>query len=148
MQKTASSSADLSFGRIVVGTLAREVDVQRYLAEFCRRHQIRGGLFSLTGTTRSAIFGTYDPDQQVYATRRETGALQIVHCAGTILPEADRTAVAGHILLCNEKGVLTGGRLFSDTPVDAGEFEIRELLGALPERVFDRDAARFGLRFA
>ncbi len=147
MPNNAPIAAQLAFGRIFFGALCRESDALGALEGFCRREEIRAGLFSLTGTTRSAIVGTYDPKQQVYATRREEGAFDILLCTGTILPEAGHIAITARIVLCGERGVLTGGRLFSETPVDSGEFEIRELLGSPPERTFDPVSARIGLLF-
>jgi predicted DNA-binding protein with PD1-like motif len=142
MNESAKISAALSFGRIFLGTLSRGTDLIRGVAGVCRRNDIRAGLFSLTGTTRSAIVGTYDPKQQVYATRREPGALEIVHCSGIILPEGNEPALTAHIVLCREDGALTGGRLFSQTPVIDASFEIRELTGKLPESAYDPVSGR------
>ncbi len=140
-------AAELTSGRIFLGALSREGDLLRFLHRFCRSQKIRAGLFSLSGSTRSATVGIYDPSQQVYATRRETGALDIVFCSGTILPAGDDTAITARILLCGENRGVSCGRLFSETPVEAGEFEIRELLGPAPERIFDPVSARMGLQF-
>ena len=137
MTDSATISAGLSFGRIFLGTLSRGIDLIQGVAVVCRRNGIRAGLFSLTGTTRSAIVGTYDPKQQVYATRREAGVLEIVHCTGTLLPDGNEPSLTVHIVLCREDGTLTGGRLFSQTPVVDATFEIRELTGRLPKTTRD-----------
>jgi predicted DNA-binding protein with PD1-like motif len=145
MTDSTTISAALSFGRIFLGTLSRGTDLLQGLAGVCHRNGIRAGLFSLIGTTRSAILGTYDPKQQVYATRREAGALEIVHCAGTILSDGKKPALTAHIVLCREEGSLTGGRLFSQTPVVDATFEIRELTGRLPKNTYDPVSGRMRL---
>ena len=147
MNESAAISTELAFGRVFLGSLSGEADLLRSIVDFCRRRRIGAGLFSLTGTTRSAIVGTYDAKQQVYATRKESGAMEIVHCTGSLLPGANGAAPAACIVLCRENGALTGGRLFSDTPVDSGEFEIRELIGVLPQRIFDPLSGRMRMAF-
>jgi predicted DNA-binding protein with PD1-like motif len=147
MPNIATMAVELTFGRVFLGSLSGEADLFHFLQRFCSKREIDAGLFSLTGTTRSAIVGIFDPSQQVYASRRETGAFDIVLCTGTILPNGDDTSITAHAVLCGEKGSVSCGRLFSETRVDAAEFEIRELIGKVPERIFDPISARMGLHF-
>jgi predicted DNA-binding protein with PD1-like motif len=147
MNESAAASTELTFGRVFLGRLLDEADLLRAIQAFCQQRRICAGLFSLTGSTRSAIVGTYDAKQQVYATRKESGTLEIVHCTGSLLPGENAAVPEACIVLCHENGALTGGRLFSGTPVDTGEFEIRELVGTLPRRIFDPLSGRMRMAF-
>ncbi|MGD8368588.1 MAG: DUF296 domain-containing protein [Desulfobacterales bacterium] len=147
MFNNAPMAAELAFGRVFLGSLSGEADLFHFLQRFCRKRKIRAGVFSFTGTTRYAIIGTFDPSLQVYATRKETGSLDVIYCTGTILPKGDDIAVTAQILLRGENRAMSGGRLFPETPVDEGEFELRELVGTAPERIFDPVSGRSRLRF-
>lgn len=124
-------------GRRFLGRLAHGTDILGAIEEFCVRHDIRSGVFSLIGAVSSATIGAYDQKQQVYVTVKEDRELEILACTGNISLKEDRPFVHAHIALADIHGATIGGHLFSDTPVFAGEIEIVELVGTPPERVHD-----------
>ena len=137
MQSHTAVTAEGAPGRLFIGRLSQAPDLLEGLETFFLRQQIQAGFFSAAGTALSATFGVYDSSQQVYAVRAESGPLEIVSCTGSVFPGEDRPAIVAHVVFGNGQTNLCGGRLFSQTPVEAVEFEVRELVGSLPMRTYD-----------
>lgn len=137
MQSHTAITAEVEPGRLFIGRFSQAPDLLECLEAFFLRQQIRAGLFSATGTALNATVGVYDSSQQVYAVRAESGPLEIIACRGSVFPGKDRPAIVAHVVFGNGQTRLSGGRLFSQTPVEAVEFEVRELVGSIPMRTYD-----------
>jgi predicted DNA-binding protein with PD1-like motif len=146
MESHTAMAAEVAPGRLFFGRLRQTADLLESVEAFCFRKRIRAALFSATGTVLSATFGVFDPSQQVYAVRVEHRPLEIVSCRGSVLPGDDRPRAVAHIVFGDGQAALCGGRLFSETRVDAVEFDVRELVGPLPSRRYDPLTGRMRLR--
>lgn len=124
-------------GRRYVGRLPHGGDIVTLVQDFCRTNDIQMGTLSLIGAVCSATLGVYDQKQQVYVTWQVTGNLEIISCTGNISLKDGAPFLHAHILLADENGKITGGHLFSDTVIFAGEIEIVALAGAPFERGHD-----------
>lgn len=144
----AAMTAEVALGRLFLGRFPQKADLLRSLEEFFLQQQIRAGFFSATGTALSATFGVYDPSQRVYALRVETTPLDIVSCAGSVLPGEAHPEIEAHVVLGNGQTALCGGRLFSETLVEDAEFEFREIVGSLPSRAYDPLTGRMHLHLS
>jgi predicted DNA-binding protein with PD1-like motif len=129
--------AELESGRCFLARLPHGEDLLKTMEAFCEKHGIRNGVFSIIGAVTSVTLGSYDQKQQVYVTAKKEEALEIVHCAGNISLKDGKVFVHAHAVLADEKGETTGGHLFSDTKVFAGEMYVRELVGSPLERAYD-----------
>ncbi len=128
---------EFKLGRRFMGRLPHGKDIITSIEEFCKENLIRMASFSLIGAVSSATFGAYDQKQQVYVTVREEAPLEIVACMGNISSKEGDLFIHAHIVLGDEQGKLTGGHLFSDTIIFAGEIDLQELTGGPLERVND-----------
>jgi predicted DNA-binding protein with PD1-like motif len=93
--------------------------------------------FSLVGAVSSATFGSYDQKQQVYVTTKEKAHLEIATCTGNVSLLDGNPVVNAHIVLGDKQGKITGGHLFSETIIFAGEIDLQELTGKPLERTYD-----------
>ena len=124
-------------GRLFVGRLPHGQDLITSIAEFCRASSIQMAEFSLIGAVSSATIGTYDQAQQVYVTATETAPLEIVTCVGNVSLLDGNPFVHAHIVLADMQGKTTGGHLFSETIIYAGEIRLQEFAGTPLERTYD-----------
>ena len=93
--------------------------------------------FFVVGSVSSATFGSYDQKQLVYVTTTEETDLDIVVCTGNVSMQNGTPVAEAHIVLGDKQGNITGGRLFSETIIFAGEIDLQELIGKPLERVYD-----------
>ncbi len=124
-------------GRRFMVSLPHKGDVLHIVSDFCIDKKIHTASFSIIGAVSSAVFGLYDQKQQVYATKKQEGSLEIISCTGNVTIENNKPFVHAHILLGNDKSEIFGGHLFSETIVFAGELDITELLGDPIKRAKD-----------
>ncbi|MBU0987168.1 MAG: DUF296 domain-containing protein [Proteobacteria bacterium] len=130
--------AEFKPGRRFMGRLPYGRDLLTALKDFCMEASIHMATFSLIGAVSSITIGAYDPKQQVYVTHTQEAFFEIVNCTGNVSFKDGEPFVHAHILLADEQGKTTGGHLFSDTMLFAGEIDLLELLGKPLERVYDR----------
>ncbi|HUV50689.1 MAG TPA: PPC domain-containing DNA-binding protein [Anaerolineae bacterium] len=126
-------------GRIFAGCLPHGRDLILSVEEFCEDALIRMATFSVIGAVSSATIGTYDQKQQVYVTVKEEAPFEIVSCTGNVSLKDNKPFIHAHILLADEQGKTTGGHLFSETIIYAGEINLQELTGKPMERTYDND---------
>ena len=124
-------------GRSMLGRLPHGKDLIKTIEDFCTQNSIKTGVFSVIGAVKSVTLGSYDQNQQVYVTLKREDALEIVHCAGNVSLKDGKVAVHAHAVLADINGETTGGHVFSETILYAGEFYIQELLGKPLEREYD-----------
>ena len=91
--------------------------------------------FSVSGSVSAFTIGTYDHSQQVYVTYTEKAPHEIAACSGMVSTTKAETDVNARILLCDEQGKVTGGRLFSGTLMVAGEIALQELVASLDQAI-------------
>jgi predicted DNA-binding protein with PD1-like motif len=60
----------------------------------------------------------------------------------TSLLHGEKTHVKAQIILADQLGKTSGGRLFSDTLLFGGELQLIELLGPPASREYDQDSGR------
>lgn len=126
-------------GRLFVGRLPHGRDLILSVEEFCEDVSIQMATFSVIGAVSSATIGAYDQKQQVYVTVKEEAPLEIVSCTGNVSLKNGKPFIHAHILLADEHGKTTGGHLFSETIIYAGEINLQELTGKPMERTYDND---------
>ncbi len=116
-------------GRRFMGSLPHKCDILHIVSDFCETKKIQIASFNIIGAVSSVVFGFYDQKQQVYATEKKEGFLEIISCIGNVTLKDNKPFVHAHILLGNDKNEIFGGHLFSESIVFAGEIDITELLG-------------------
>jgi predicted DNA-binding protein with PD1-like motif len=134
---TKISYSEFKTGRRFIGRLPHGKDLIQSIENFCQEVSIQMATFSALGTVTSAILGTYDQKQMVYVTFKENAPLEIVACRGNVSIRNGRPFVHAGIVLCDEQGKIIAGRLFSETLVFAGEFDLHELIGEPLERTYN-----------
>ena len=125
-------------GRLFIGRLPFGKDLITAVGDFCQSSSIQMATFSLIGAVSSYTIGAYDQQQHVYVTETATADLEIINCSGNISLMDGNPMVHAHIVLGDEKGNTTGGHLFSDTILFAGEISLQELIGTPLERAYDK----------
>ena len=128
---------EFNTGRQFAGRFNHAKDLLASLTAFADEHNINMAVFSAIGAVFSATLGYYDQSTKDYVTYRENTPLEIISCTGNISLKEGMPFVHAHAVLSDGKGRTTGGHLFSETPVFAGEFYIRELTGSPFSRFYD-----------
>ncbi|MBU4414836.1 MAG: DNA-binding protein [Proteobacteria bacterium] len=124
-------------GRFFLGSLPYGKDLIESVEGFCKEASIQMAFFSVIGSVSSVTLGCYDQKQQVYVTFSEEAPLEIIACIGNVSVKDGSPFVHAHIVLSDEKGKITGGHLFSETIIFAGEINLQELTGKPFERAYD-----------
>ncbi len=118
-------------GRIFLGRFEAGDDLLDSLAGFCKKQNIRLGVFNLIGAVRNAKLGYYDQAQKKYTGCVELNKkLEISSCTGNISLKDGEIFCHAHITLADFEGKAFGGHLMQGTEVFAAEFFIQELTGA------------------
>ncbi len=125
--------------RLFAGRLPHGSDLINTIEEFCKKALIQMATFSVIGAVSSATIGAYDQKQQVYVTFKEEAPLEIVICTGNVSLKDGKPFIHAHILLADEQGKTSGGHLFSETIIYAGEINLQELAGKPMQRTYDND---------
>ena len=131
------SCSTFETGRCMLGKLPHGKDFVKTIEDFCVKNAIPTGVFSAIGAVTSVTLGSYDQNQQVYVTFKKVEPLEIVHCTGNVSLKDGKVAVHAHGVFADVNGRTTGGHVFSETLVYAGEIYIQELLGEPLEREYD-----------
>lgn len=134
---------EFKLGRLFFGRLDHGTDIISAIETVCENISIPTASFSVSGAVCSYTVGTYDQKQRVYVTSTVKEAREIVYCQGNVSIKEAKPFVQAHIVLSDEQGQITGGRLFSETTVYAGEIELQELIGPPIERTYDEKTGRF-----
>jgi hypothetical protein len=134
---TKLTCAEFKTGRRFVGRLPHGKDLITFVEDFCKKASIQMATFSVIGAVSSVTMGAYDQKQQVYVTFKEEAQLEIVNCIGNVSLMDGNPVVHAHIVLGDKQGKVTGGHLFSETILFAGEIELQELTGKPLERAYD-----------
>jgi uncharacterized protein len=138
-------SADFSQynpGRIFLGRLPRGEDIIRAVEDFCQKNTIKLASFSVTGAVSLFTIGVFDQKQQVHVTSRHEFPSEIICCTGNITLHGKIPYVQAQIMLADQMGKTSGGRLFSDTLLFSGELQLIELLGPPASREYDQASGR------
>ncbi len=120
---------EFAAGRQFLGRLPHGRDIIAAIEDFCIQQEILAGSFSLIGAVSAATMGAYDQQKQEYMSFKKEGNLEILSCLGNISLKDGQPFVHGHIALADESGQTTGGHLFSETTIFAGEIHLIELTG-------------------
>lgn len=131
------SCSTFETGRRMLGRLPYGKDFVKIIEDFCVQNSIQTGVFSVIGSVMSVTLGFYDQNQQVYVTFKKEESLEILHCTGNVSLKDGKVAVHAHGVFADMNGQTTGGHIFSETVVYAGEIYIQELLGTPLEREYD-----------
>ncbi len=126
-------------GRCLLATLKPGEDLIGAIEQFCRAVSVETACCSVWGAVSAFTIGVYDQQQQVYVTHSETAPREILSCTGTVSMQEGMPVVHARIVLADEAGGVTGGRLFSDTRIFAAELLLKELIGPPPKRGYDSD---------
>jgi len=120
-----------------VARLPGSRDLIAAVLDVCRQFGITQAGFRVTGVVTSFTIGSYDAAQQVYVTHHAEGDREIVSCCGDVTSAGGHLQVCAHIILSDQQGVLTGGRLFSETRLFGGDIQLQEWQGDRIGRVHD-----------
>lgn len=142
----ATDLQEFKLGRRFFGRLEHGTDIISAIETVCENNSILAASFSIQGAVCSYTIGTYDQAQHVYVTSTVKEAREIVNCQGNVSAKDAKPFVLAHIVLSDERGRITGGRLFSETVVYAGEIELQELIGRSLTRSYDEKTGRFELK--
>ncbi|OEU66930.1 MAG: hypothetical protein BBJ57_06490 [Desulfobacterales bacterium PC51MH44] len=134
---TKLTCSEFKTGRCFVGRLPHGKDLITFIEDFCKKASIQMATFSVIGAVSSVTMGAYDQKQQVYVTFTEEAQLEIATCIGNVSLMDGNPVVHAHIVLGDKQGKVTGGHLFSETILFAGEIELQELTGKPLERAYD-----------
>ena len=118
---TRIDGIELHPGRHYLVPLPSGEDLMAAIERFCRQENVVMAGFRAAGTLTAVIVGSYDSRQQVFVTQRLEGELDIVGCEGIIRLDPRKAVADARILVSDLKGVLTGGRLFSPSPIRRAE---------------------------
>lgn len=130
---------EVTSGRRFLEKLPCKKDIIKSIEQFCHDKSIHMAAFSIMGAVSSYTIGTYDQRQQVYVTYTETAPREIVSCRGNILIQEGKPVICAKIILADEQGEITGGHLFSETTLFAGEIDIQELKADSAEKIYDAE---------
>jgi len=128
---------EFNTGRRFAGRFDHAEDLLGSLTAFADKYNINMAVFSAIGAVVSATLGYYDQKKKEYVSYREPHPLEIISCTGNISLKEGTPFVHAHAVLSDGKGRTTGGHLFSETPVFAGEFYVQELTGSPFSRIHD-----------
>jgi predicted DNA-binding protein with PD1-like motif len=133
----AMKYTEYSPGRLLVGHLPHGEDLLASIAALCRAASVRTAVFSARGAVSSYTIGAYDPRQKVYVTAHVSSPGEIVSCSGSVATHDSGIEPTAHIVLADDQGGVTGGRLFSETRVFSGEIHLQECIGPPPVWGYD-----------
>jgi predicted DNA-binding protein with PD1-like motif len=98
-----------------VGSVAKGSDVLGAIEGFCAVNSINLAFVQVTGRLESAVLGTYDQSQSVFALEQYQEDLEIISFSGIVAP-ADGTPHADlAAALARKDGGVIGGRVFEGT---------------------------------
>ncbi|MFQ5963316.1 MAG: PPC domain-containing DNA-binding protein [Candidatus Scalinduaceae bacterium] len=122
--------AEIKGGRRFIGRFQLGEDLLSAIKAFCKRHNIRMGVFWIIGAVKNAALGYYNQDVKKYARcLRLDKKMEIVSCSGNISIKDNEIFVHAHITLTDYDGKAFGGHLMHGTGIFAAEFYIEELFG-------------------
>ena len=106
------------------------------LYRICRERGISLGVFSASGSVRSATLGHLD--QECGETCRQTleADQELVHCAGNISLQADNLSIRAHAVLSDCQGQVSAGELLA-AEVHVVELSVQEVKGPPLARELD-----------
>lgn len=118
------------YGRAFIGRFESGKDLLEELNAFCKKENIRLGVFNLIGAVRNAKLGYYDQEKKQYTGCVELNKkLEIASCTGNISIKDGEIFVHAHITLADMEGKAFGGHLMPGTEIFAAEFFVQELIG-------------------
>ena len=134
-------------GRLLMGNLPHGKDIFASIEVLCRAASLRTAAFSVRGVVLSYTIGAYDPQQQVYVTTSESSPREIISCSGSVSSRNGGVQISAHIVLADDQGAVTGGRLFSDTQIFSGEIQLQECIGPPAVWAYDDTTGQMLLHF-
>lgn len=125
-------------GRAFIGRFEHNGDLLSSITVFCKKENIRLGVFTVIGALTSAKLGYYDQEKKEYVyciTLKDK--LEITSCTGNISLKNSEIFVHAHITLADLRGKCYGGHLMEGSAIFAAEYCIKELAGTKLERKHD-----------
>lgn len=96
-------------------------DIQDAITLICRRKKIKSAVVVFIGAVKRATVGWYDQKSKKYKKISISKPMEIVSGTGNISIKEGKPFLHAHISLSDKNGKLSGGHLFSPTPVFACE---------------------------
>lgn len=134
--------SEYNAGRIFIGRLSSGKDIIGAVELFCREKGIKMAVFSVSGAVSLFTIGVFDQKQHVHVTSRNESPMEIISCTGNAILHNGNIHIHAQIILADQLGKISGGHLFSDTLLFAGELQLIELLGLPAYREYDQDSGR------
>tara|TARA_B100000315_G_C14495229_1_gene549607 strand:+ start:541 stop:963 length:423 start_codon:yes stop_codon:yes gene_type:complete len=126
--------------REYIGRFKFQEDLLGALSDFCKRENLKLGVFSIIGALTKVRLGYYHQIKQQYVECLKLDKkLEIVSCIGNISLYENDIFVHVHISLADHSGRCYGGHLLPGSVIFAAEYHIKELSCAELERSHDKD---------
>lgn len=126
-------------GEIFMGGLAFGCDLLEGLTNVCIEHNVTLGRIEAIGAVQSARIAFYNQENKTYQFASLEGPFEITHLIGNVSLKEGKPFVHAHVTLADEKGIVRGGHLASDTVVFACEFVLEAFEGPCFERGYDEE---------
>ncbi|MFA5097312.1 MAG: PPC domain-containing DNA-binding protein [Candidatus Margulisiibacteriota bacterium] len=125
-------------GRLFIGRFESGENLLEALTSFCKKENIRLGVFNVIGAVRNVKLGYYEQSTKKYTDCASIDKkLEISNCTGNISLKDGEILVHAHITLADFEGKAFGGHLMPGTEIFAAEYFIQELTGGELNRVKD-----------
>ncbi|KPA14202.1 DNA-binding protein [Candidatus Magnetomorum sp. HK-1] len=125
--------------RTFLGRMPKDQDILNTIEKICQDESIQMATFSLIGAVSKLTYGYYDQKLRQYISFTQEGSFEILQCTGNVSQYNGSPFVHAHIMVADHLGRTTGGHLFSDTLIFAGEIELNVLKGNIQKREKDLD---------
>lgn len=127
-------------GRSFIGRFPYKTDLLLSISEFCKKENIRLGVFTVIGALTSVRLGYYDREKDTYVECASLDKkLEITSCTGNISLKDSDIFIHAHITLADLSAQCYGGHLMKGSLIFAAEYRIQELIGGKMQRVPDTD---------
>lgn len=133
---------EITSGRRFLANLPAGADLSAAIEALCRDVTVHRATFQVAGVVRSCTIGAFDPAQQVYVTHSDDTPREILSCVGAFSLIDGNPVIDARIVLTDDQGGVTGGRLFSETLLEVGEIDLREIGHPSLERRYDAVTGR------
>ncbi|MFH1645728.1 MAG: PPC domain-containing DNA-binding protein [Candidatus Omnitrophota bacterium] len=117
-------------GRKFIGRFGHKKDLLAEISDFCKKENVRLGVFSVIGALTNVNMGFYDQELKKYTECISLDKkLEISSCIGNVSLKDNEIFVHAHIALADHEGRAFGGHLMPGSAIFAAEFYIQELEG-------------------
>jgi predicted DNA-binding protein with PD1-like motif len=127
-------------GRMFIGRFKYKEDLLESITNFCKKEDIKLGVFSIIGALTCCKLGYYNQEAKKYVECANIDKrLEIASCTGNISLLNSEIFIHAHISVGDLTGTSYGGHLMPGAVIFVAEYYIKELKGELLHRAPDPD---------